>query len=233
MRVVCRREAAAGDEDVDRVANEERPARDPDHLTVGEVVPGGVGAVVMVLDRGTAEAYLVVEPARWLEIGIDTVVFALPRAWPGPPRWSEVFRYVPAEAAAGVPFRIETGELGERLVSGMHHAVAALARRGPDVIVDHLLLERAWLDECRRLWAGHPVLFVGVRCACDVLEARERERQDRTIGQAAAQHEVVHRWGGYDVEVDTSVLTPEAAAAVVSAALDQGLPAARRPAAGS
>ncbi len=72
-----------------------------------------------------------------------------------------------------------------------------------------------------------------MRCPRDVLEARERERRDRTIGSAAAQHDVVDRWGGYDVEVDTSVLTPEAAAAVVRAALDQGLPAARRPAAGS
>ena len=32
----------------------------------------------------------------WLGIGIDTVVFALPKAYLDLPLWGEVFRYVPA-----------------------------------------------------------------------------------------------------------------------------------------
>ena len=51
----------------------------------------------------------------WLGVGIDTVVFALPKRYLDPPGWAEVFRYVPPEPGAAAPFRIETGELGLRL----------------------------------------------------------------------------------------------------------------------
>jgi chloramphenicol 3-O phosphotransferase len=158
-------------------------------------------------------------PDPWLEIGIDRFVFALPKRYLDQPLWSEVFRYVRRDGATDGPFRIETGPLGERLVRGMHRTVAALAASDLDVIVDHVLLEPDWLADCRRLWAGFDVLFVGVRCPLAVIVVRERTRRDRTIGQAAAQFDVVHRAGGYDVEVDTSELTPEAAAERVLAAL--------------
>jgi chloramphenicol 3-O phosphotransferase len=63
-----------------------------------------------------------------------------------------------------------------------------------------------------------------VRCPLEVVLRRERERKDRTIGQAEAQHAVVHRWGGYDVEVDTSELSAEEAAARIGSALANGFP---------
>jgi chloramphenicol 3-O phosphotransferase len=155
----------------------------------------------------------------WLGVGIDTVVFALPRAYLDPPLWGEVFRYVPAEPGAAAPFRIETGELGMRLVEGLHRMVASLADAGLSVIVDHVLLEPGWLPDLRTRLAGHEVLLVGVRCPLEVVVERERARKDRTIGQAAAQHDVVHRGITYDVEVDTSELSAEAAADVVAAAV--------------
>jgi chloramphenicol 3-O phosphotransferase len=155
----------------------------------------------------------------WLGVGIDTVVFALPKAYLDPPLWGEVFRYVPAEPGAAAPFRIETGELGMRLVDGLHRMVASLADAGLSVLVDHVLLEPAWLADLLSRLAAHEVLLVGVRCPLEVVVERERARRDRTIGQAAAQHDVVHRGVTYDVEVDTSRLAPAAAAEVVAAAL--------------
>lgn len=166
-----------------------------------------------------AKALQAALPDPWLVVGIDTVVFALPGRFLDQPLWSEVFRYVPIEGTTDRAFRIETGELGEALISGLHHAVTALAGRGLSVIVDHVLLETVWLDECRALWADIPWLFVGVRCPLPVIERRERERRDRTIGQAAAQFAVVHRDRAYDVEVDTSELAPETAAAAIIEAL--------------
>jgi chloramphenicol 3-O phosphotransferase len=163
-------------------------------------------------------------PDPWLEIGIDRFVFSLPRRYLEQPGWSEVFRYVRPAGRTDGPFRIETGPLGQRLVAGMHATAAALAEEGLDVIVDHVLLERAWLIDCAERWRDLAVLFVGVRCPLEVIERRERERRDRTIGQAAAQFEVVHRWGTYDVEVDTSRLGPDEAAAAVVAAVDAGFP---------
>ena len=160
----------------------------------------------------------------WLGVGIDTVVFALPRAYLNPPWWAEVFRYVPAEPGSEAPFRIETGELGHRLIEGMHRMVASLADAGLSVIVDHVLLEPEWLPDLAARLAGHEVLFVGVRCPLEVVVAREAARTDRTIGQAAAQFDVVHRAGGYDLEVDTSLLDADEAAARIASAVEAGYP---------
>jgi chloramphenicol 3-O phosphotransferase len=83
-----------------------------------------------------------------------------------------------------------------------------------------VILEPAWVEECRRLWAGFEWWLVAVRCPLAVVEQRERDRRDRTLGQAAAQYAVVHAHGAtYDVEVDTSVLSPDVAAARIVAAL--------------
>ena len=163
-------------------------------------------------------------PEPWIEIGIDRFVFALPKRYLDQPLWSEVFRYVRPDGRADGPFTIETGPLGERLVGGMHRTAAALAEGGLDLIVDHVLLEDRWLDEMAALWAPFRVLYVGVRCPLDVVLERERTRRDRTIGQAEAQHAVVHRWGGYDLEVDTSALMPEEAASVIIEAVESGFP---------
>jgi chloramphenicol 3-O phosphotransferase len=163
-------------------------------------------------------------PEPWLEIGIDRFVFALPKRYLDQPHWSEVFRYVRPAGRRDGPFTIETGPLGERLVGGMHRTAAALAGAGLDVIVDHVLLEDRWLDDMARRWVDLSVLYVGVRCPLAVVLERERARHDRTIGQAAAQFGIVHRRGGYDVEVDTSRLAPDEAAARIVAALERGMP---------
>jgi chloramphenicol 3-O phosphotransferase len=161
----------------------------------------------------------------WLGVGIDTVVFALPKAYLDLPLWAEVFRYVPAEPGSKAPFRIETGELGHRLVGGLHRMVASLADAGLSVIVDHVLLEPDWLPDLAVRLGGHDVLFVGVRCPLPVVVERERLRRDRTIGQAAAQFDVVHLAGAYDLEVDTGRQAPEEAADVIAGAVERGFPA--------
>lgn len=159
----------------------------------------------------------------WLVVGIDTVVFALPKAYLDQPLWSEVFRYVPAEAGSAAPFRIVTGDLGVRLIHGLHAMVAALAAQGHGVIVDHVLLEPEWLPDLRaRLDDTAELIVVGVRCPLDVVVERERTRKDRTLGQAAAQHDVIHRGIAYDVEVDTSVLSPADAADVIAVVVERG-----------
>ena len=104
------------------------------------------------------------------------------------------------------------------MVSAYHGCLTALASGGVNLIVDHVLQDPAWLQECVALLAGGPVLFVGVRCPLEELERREQGR-DRQPGTARYQHEVVHAHGLYDVEVDTSIDSAEACAAQVVAAL--------------
>jgi chloramphenicol 3-O phosphotransferase len=75
------------------------------------------------------------------------------------------------------------------------------------VIIDHVLLESRWLDEMVALYVNFRVWFIGVQCPLEVVEARERDRKDRTLGQARAQFDVVHVEKRYDFEIDTSLNT--------------------------
>jgi len=63
-----------------------------------------------------------------------------------------------------------------------------------------------------------------VRCPLSVLEQREKSRKDRTLGQARAQFELVHAHGMYDVEVDTSLLSPTQCAQKIITRVSCGLP---------
>jgi chloramphenicol 3-O phosphotransferase len=58
------------------------------------------------------------------------------------------------------------------------------------------------------LFADLPAYLVGVQCPLEVLEERERSRKNRTLGQARAQYEIIHKHVVYDKQVDTSRLSP-------------------------
>lgn len=135
--------------------------------------------------------------APYLDAGIDKFIFMLPKRYLDRPLWDEVLGLAD-----------QAGPAGHMLVSGMHHAIVALARAGNNVLADHVLVEPAWLIECADLFGDLPAYFIGVRCPLPVLEQRERERQNRTPGQARAQFDLVHAHGIYDLEVDTSLSSP-------------------------
>jgi chloramphenicol 3-O phosphotransferase len=158
--------------------------------------------------------------APYLLVGIDTFVFALPKQYLNAPLWHEVYEYLWSEDGS---LTIKTGPLGYQLMSGMHRSIAALARTGFNIIVDHVLLDRRPLMECVDVLSDFDVLFVGVRCPLEVVEQRERERKDRTLGQARAQYHVVHSHAIYDLEVDTSVLSPEECALRIKQRLEDGV----------
>jgi chloramphenicol 3-O phosphotransferase len=107
-----------------------------------------------------------------------------------------------------------------RFFNGFHHCVAALASAGNSLIVEHIFESQSWLDDCVRLLAPFDVFFVGVHCPLLELERRERERGNRTIGEARSHLlDGIHTWGVYDFEVDTSLRSPEENAFLLKAAL--------------
>ncbi len=101
------------------------------------------------------------------------------------------------------------GPLGLRLFDGMYAAVAALAEAGNNVIVDDVIHDPRVLASAVARLSRLTVLFVGVRCPVDVAERRDRERGDRTTGEARVFASAVHAHGAYDVEIDTSAQSPE------------------------
>ena len=132
----------------------------------------------------------------FLDMGIDRFIFMLPRRYLNRPHWDDILGKA-----------IKAGTTGMVLFSGMHHAIAAAAQQGNNVIADHVFVEKAWVEECTQLFAAMNAYLIGIRCPLEILEQRERDREDRTLGQARAQYEVVHRYTQYDLEVDTSILS--------------------------
>jgi chloramphenicol 3-O phosphotransferase len=121
--------------------------------------------------------------------------------------------------------------------SGFSACIAALAGAGNHIIVDDVICEpfgergeqgvamrRALLQQRVRMLQGLTVLYVKVYCPLLVIEQRERLRGNRTIGLARFQYDRVHQDSIYDVEVDTSLHSPEACAEHILAALFQSQP---------
>ncbi len=151
-----------------------------------------------------------VEP--YLEVGIDKFIWMLPKRYLEVPHWHEIFEYHWVEQAGRRRLEVCAGPQGKVLFSGMHQAIATLARSGCNVLADHVLIEPEWVAECARLFSGLPAYLIGVRCSLEVLEERERARKDRTLGQARAYHEKVHAHGLYDLEVNTGIDDPDTCA---------------------
>jgi chloramphenicol 3-O phosphotransferase len=100
---------------------------------------------------------------------------------------------------------IENEEIIENsVISLFHNYILAFSMIGKNIIVDHVLIEQSWLEECIKLLHNTHTFYVGVRCPLDELERRERERRDRPIGLAKAQFEIVHKHSRYDFEVNTN-----------------------------
>lgn len=137
----------------------------------------------------------------FLDAGLDRFLWMLPGRYLERPLWDDVLGRA-----------TQAGAIGRTLVSGMHHAIAALARAGNHLLVDHVLVEPEWVRECAALFSPLPAYCIGLHCPLDVLEARERARRDRTLGQARAQFERVHAHTVYDFSLNSAELTPDEAA---------------------
>jgi chloramphenicol 3-O phosphotransferase len=113
---------------------------------------------------------------------------------------------------------IHSGPVLARLMSGMRAAVAAMAEQGNNIVVDDVMFGGDEAEEYRRLLAAFDVHLVGLFAPLEVLEQREIARGDRDLGLARWQYDRVHQGVRYDLEIDTSRLTPAEAAETIRAA---------------
>jgi chloramphenicol 3-O phosphotransferase len=167
----------------------------------------------------------------WLNLGVDA--------------FSEV---TPPRSRPGVGLRPggERPDLEDdvlRLYEGLFGAVLALHGLGLDVVVDVGLHDdyARPLGIPRRVAAQlskTPAYLVGVRCPLDVIMTRRaagtheggpsyESSPDGTVPEAVARWQrAVHTPGIYDVEVDTSVLSPRECAEVIADRMRRGPPTA-------
>jgi chloramphenicol 3-O phosphotransferase len=157
------------------------------------------------------------------------------------------FRTTPQRYRPGIGLR-PGGELPDLellvpvLFAALYESIAAHSRLGLNVVVDighhdGYATPRNILADCARRLAGLPVLFVGVRCPIEVIMERRKAGQAGREGQyltgtaedpfpQPVRHwqEEVHKPGIYDLEVDTSLLTPEQCAEAIRKRLEDGPP---------
>ncbi|MEM7217603.1 MAG: AAA family ATPase [Pseudomonadota bacterium] len=160
-------------------------------------------------------------PEHWQHVALDQFRDGMPgraRGLNSPPDTPGAagLNIVPVVRDGRAMTEIRFGAFGEVVLAGMRRSVRALAQASVDVIVDDLLFKPDYLTDYRRALSGIDTWFVGVRCPLPVVEAREATRVGRFPGTAASHFDAVHAHGSvYDVEVDTSVLTPRACAEIV------------------
>jgi chloramphenicol 3-O phosphotransferase len=147
----------------------------------------------------------------FLNAGIDKFIWMLPKRYLDRPLWDDVLGLAD-----------HAGQAGHTLFLGMHRAIHALAQAGNNILADHVLVEEVWLRDCAELFTGLSAYLIGLRCPLDVLENRERQRKDRTLGQARLQHDLVHAHGLYDLEVDTARYDPRECALQIQAWIKAG-----------
>jgi chloramphenicol 3-O phosphotransferase len=159
----------------------------------------------------------------WLNLGVD--------------HWMQM---TPARYQPGIGLRPG----GERpdlepvvaiLYRALYESIAAHSRLGVNVVVDvghhdAYSVPLGILPACARLLKGLPTLLVGVRCPLEVILERRRATGWDT-GQAPGDpvpppilrwQTAVHSPGIYDLEVDTSVLTPAECAATILRRMMEG-----------
>lgn len=85
----------------------------------------------------------------------------------------------------------------------IHRTIKMFSDYGVNLIVDHILHDKATLLDFRHTLLNYPVTMIGVHCPVEILNQRESLRGDRMTGLAARQLEFVHQNIHYDLEVDT------------------------------
>jgi chloramphenicol 3-O phosphotransferase len=153
----------------------------------------------------------------WMNIGVDVARAMTPR------RYQPGIGLRPGEPAHPAAPLVPT------LYAALYDSVAAHSRAGVNVVVDVGHHDAGILADCARRLDGLPVIFVGVRCPIEtIMERRQAVPDSYTAGSPEDPvPEPVRRWqnevhvpGLYDLEVDTSLLTPARCAEAIQERLD-------------
>ncbi len=161
----------------------------------------------------------------WINLGVDRYMQMTPK------------RYLPGIGLRPGGEQPDLEPLIARMYAALYESMAAHSRLGLNVVadVDH---HDAYsgplgiLPDCARRLEGLPALFVGIRCPIAVIMERRRSTGwNQDLPEDAPPpppvlrwQEEVHNHGIYDLEVDTSLLTPEQCAEAIHWHLAEGPP---------
>ncbi|MBM5571265.1 MULTISPECIES: phosphotransferase-like protein [Deefgea] len=107
------------------------------------------------------------------------------------------------------------------IVQQFNHLLNGFSKTNYSIIVDQVFEQQVWLDGCLKALAEREPILIGVHCNLAELEKRERLRGDRKIGLANWQSTRIHINKKYDIEIDTTYLTPAIAAKEIAMQISQ------------
>lgn len=159
----------------------------------------------------------------WMNLGVDTFMQATPK------------RYLPGIGLRPGGERPDIEAFIPLLYRAMYESIAAHSRMGLNVVTDvghhdAYTCPQGTLTDCARLLHGLPVLFVGVRCPIEIIMERRQAtwRSAESSPDSPVPRPVrlwqreVHIPGIYDLELDTSILSPAECAEVIRQRLADG-----------
>jgi chloramphenicol 3-O phosphotransferase len=104
------------------------------------------------------------------------------------------------------------GPEGEKVIKGMHRAIAAYAHAGNNLIIDYIKYEQDWLADLQEVLKDIKVIWVGVTASLESIEQREKKRATSPEGHARSHYDTVNGGINYDLILNTDSLTSEQAA---------------------
>jgi chloramphenicol 3-O phosphotransferase len=179
----------------------------PGRIVVLNGVPrAGKSSITAALQESSPEA--------WMDLGVDVQRLMTP------PRYQPGVGLRPGEPDHAAAPLVST------FYAGLYESIAAHSKVGLNVVAGLGHYDETILSDCARRLDGLPAMLVGVRCPLEVVMERRAAAPVGTYAVAGKDssipppilrwQEQVHVPGVYDLEVDTSVLTPEECAEAIA-----------------
>ncbi len=77
------------------------------------------------------------------------------------------------------------------------------------LIIDHVITSERIFRQLQDRFSKYLIFLVHVSCPLDILKKRELERNNRCIGSAESSYEYLYPKEGYDLELDTHIMSTE------------------------
>ncbi|MFA6263688.1 MAG: hypothetical protein WCW33_04340 [Candidatus Babeliales bacterium] len=170
--------------------------------------PSSVGKTSII------KAFQAKQPTPWLGTGIDHLyIGVIPPHWlDDKPEHHAIMTTTTVSDQEGPIVTAVFGPEGQKVIKGMHRAIAAYAHAGNNVIVDYIQYDPAWITDLKEALHGVKTIWVGVTASLASIQQREKKRGTSPEGHARSHYHTVHQGMTYDLMINTDSSMPEQSA---------------------
>lgn len=148
---------------------------------------------------------------NFMQIGIDRVISMMPdhlNDWTGKHSAKGFWWQINLDENGKACSKIMLGDFAEKVSKSFFSMTKSLLNDGHNVIIDEICLEQKKAYNWQALLSNFDTYYVGITADLKELEEREKARDNRMIGSARSQIELVHTVGfKYNLIIDSSKKT--------------------------